>query len=87
MSQVSNTTNSIYLPGLTTTINAAVTQGLQTGITAQAIAAETTTPSPRRTGTNGAAFGGANCRLQRRSPYQSGAARWSRRSGRSVRGG
>ena len=39
MSQVSNTTSSIYLPGLTTTINAAVTQGLQTGITAQAIAA------------------------------------------------
>jgi phosphoribosylformimino-5-aminoimidazole carboxamide ribonucleotide (ProFAR) isomerase len=38
MSQVSNTTSSIYLPGLTTTINAAVTQGLQTGITAEAIA-------------------------------------------------
>jgi hypothetical protein len=39
MSEVSTTTASTYLPGLTTTINAAITAGLQAGITAQAIAA------------------------------------------------
>jgi hypothetical protein len=36
---VSNTTASTYLPGLTTTINTAITNGLNAGITAQAIAA------------------------------------------------
>ena len=35
----SNTTSSIYLPGLSTTINTAITAGLNAGITAEAIAA------------------------------------------------
>jgi len=37
--QVSSTTANTYLPGLSTTINAAITAGLNAGITAQAIAA------------------------------------------------
>ena len=38
-SYVSNSTQSVYLPGLSTTINSAITAGLNAGITAQAIAA------------------------------------------------
>ena len=35
----SSTSQSVYLPGLTTTINTAITAGLNAGITAEAIAA------------------------------------------------